>query len=115
MNKGCGILRAVLSVEEAGRLLNALPTEYAGPQLPKAEDHQADDFAALRISEGELEGKWPAGCYRIDTELANVEAAVQACTTQLSQSRPQSKLLAGPMYSFLSVSGVKAHDQDSNQ
>ena len=99
LKKCRGILRAVLSAEEAGRLLNALSVEYVGTQFPVV-TNQTGDFAILRIAEEEeeLEGKWPVGCYRLNADVANVELAVQACTTKLSQVRPTSQILKSLVY-----------------
>lgn len=103
-----------MSAEEAKRLLNALPSEYAGTQFP-VPTNQPDDFAVLRIAGEELDGQWSAGCYRIVGEIATVEEAVQACTTTLPQVRPTSQILKG-IVNFPSLAGgAEAPEQDSNQ
>lgn len=66
-------MRAVLSVEESGRLLNDLAAEYSGPEFPSLTDDQPNDFATLCIFEEELDGNWPSGFYRFDTDITRIE------------------------------------------
>ena len=73
IDKGSGILRAVLSVEESGRLLNALSAEYSGPEFPSLTEDQPNDFATLCISEEELDGKWPCGFYCFNADITRIE------------------------------------------
>ena len=55
INRGSGMLRAVLSGEEAGSLLKQHTSHYAGQQFPAAAQGRAADFAVLRIFEKELD------------------------------------------------------------
>jgi hypothetical protein len=83
INRGCGILRAVLSSEEGKSLLKRHSFHYTGKQFPtKAQDRVAD-FAILRIFDEELDEEWRAGFYCLDADIMRIEEAVQACTARL--------------------------------
>jgi hypothetical protein len=82
-NRGCGILRAVLSREAGRSLLKQHSFHYAGPQFPTTAQDRATDFAVLRIFDEELGGEWRAGFYRLDADIMRIEEAVQACTAGL--------------------------------
>jgi hypothetical protein len=113
INGGSGILRAVLSSEEATRLLSEHPVQYAGQQFPAATADQTDDCAVLRISDDELSKKWQDGFYRFDADIKLIEKAVQTCTTNLSQVRPKSQTAVSLAYTSL-VCGGEPREQDSN-
>ncbi len=73
-----GILRAVLSAEEARCLLKGHAVKYVGAQFPAGEPEAKSDFAVLCISETESAGGWQAGFYLFDENLTQVDEALQA-------------------------------------
>jgi hypothetical protein len=83
INRGSGVLRAVLSVEESKNLLKLHPAQCTGQQFPKAAPNQAIDFAVLRIFESEPSAESRPGFYRFDADLLQIEEAVQVCTAKL--------------------------------
>lgn len=85
INNGSGILRAVLTPDEAKSLLKKVSASFAGEQFPATTQEQKYDFAVLRIFDGELGEKWQAGFYRFGEEIAKIEEVVQASTTKLTQ------------------------------
>ena len=85
INRGSGILRAVLSCEEGRRLLKQNSVHYAGQEFPMTALERAADFAVLRIFEEELDEKWRAGFYRFEGDIMRIEEAVRACTSELSE------------------------------
>lgn len=113
INQGSGILRAVLTPEEARGLLHEHATQYAGQRFPVATADRTVDFAAIHIPEADPDPKLVAGFYVFDEEIAKIEQAVQACTARLSQMRPPSQTPVSLVYTLLG-SGVKRHEQDSN-
>jgi hypothetical protein len=84
INLGPGILRAVLSREEARSLLKHLSVHYVGQQFPTAVQ-DARDFAIIRILPEELSEEWEAGFYCFDADIMRVEDAIQASTANLSR------------------------------
>lgn len=112
-NRGSGMLRAVLSSEEATCLLSELPVLYAGQQFPTMTEDQNFDFVVLRVFEEELDRKRPAGFYRFDADITRIEEAVQACTAQLSQTRTSSHTPVSLAYTSLACGGEPC-EQDSN-
>jgi hypothetical protein len=84
INRGSGILRAVLSWEEGAKLLKLQPAQYAGQQFPATIPGQTVDFAVMSILEAEPNEEWRAGFYRFDADLAQIEEAVQSCTAKLA-------------------------------
>jgi hypothetical protein len=113
INRGSGILRAVLTPEEARGLLSEHRAQYAGQQFPSAKADQTIDFAVLRLSEEDLGQMWEAGFYVFGDDITKIEQAVQACTAKLSQMPPTSQTPVSLAYTLL-FSGVKRHEQDSN-
>ena len=94
ISKGSGILRAVLSAQEANHILSEQSACYVGQEFPKPPEELISDFAVIRLSGEGLEEKWQDGFYRFEAEITVIEDAVQACTSALSQLRriPQSSL-----------------------
>src|SRR5208282_750689 len=84
LNRGLGILRAVLSGKEAGSLLNQHATHYVGKQFPTTVQDRTTDFAVLHIHDEEIDAKWRVGFYSFDADIMRIEEAVQACTAKLS-------------------------------
>lgn len=84
INRGSGILRAVLSWEEGTKLLKLQPVQYAGPQFPTTTPGQKVDFAVISILEAEPNEEWHPGFYRFDANLVQIEEAVQVCTAKLA-------------------------------
>jgi hypothetical protein len=82
INRGTGILRAVLSWEEGSGILNRHSARYVGQQFPTANQDDGTDFALLRIFEEESNDDWRAGFYRIDGDIMQMEESVQACTAR---------------------------------
>jgi hypothetical protein len=87
INRGSGILRAVLSSEEGRSLLKQHSFHYAGPQFPTTAQDRAADFAVLRILDEERDEEWRAGFYRLDADIMRIEEAIQACTAMLYPNR----------------------------
>jgi hypothetical protein len=85
IHSGSGMLRAVLSGEEAGSLLKQYTSLYAGQQFPETAQGRAADFAVLHILDEEIDKKWQAGFYRFDADIMLIEESVQDCTSKLSQ------------------------------
>jgi hypothetical protein len=79
INRGCGILRAVLSWEQGRSLLQQRSFQYTGQQFPAAGQDWAGDYAVLRIFDEEPDEEWQAGFYRFDGDLMRIEEAVRAC------------------------------------
>jgi hypothetical protein len=84
INRGPGILRAVLSRKEARSLLKHV---YVGQQFPTAVQGQTDgDVAIIRILDEEgLGEEWQDGFYSFDANIMRVEEAIQASTAKLSR------------------------------
>lgn len=82
-NKGPGMLRAVLSSEEAASLLELRSAHYVGPLFPTVSENGKADFGVLRISEVEGHGEWRVGFYCFDTDIMALEEAIQTCTAKL--------------------------------
>jgi hypothetical protein len=85
LNRGCGILRAVLSWEEGINLLEQLSFCHTGQQFPTTAQDPAADFAVLRILDEELDEEWRPGFYRFDADIMRIEEVLQACTAMLSE------------------------------
>jgi hypothetical protein len=113
INRGSGILRAVLSSKEATGLLSEHPVLYAGQQFPTMRENQNFDFVVLRIFDEELGKKWQAGFYLFDEDIAKIEQAVQACTAKLSRARSKLQTPVSLAYSMLH-SGGEPREQGSN-
>jgi hypothetical protein len=87
INRGCGIVRAVLSSEDGRSLLKRHSFHYTGKQFPTTAQDRVADFAVLRIFDEELDEEWRAGFYCLDADIMRIEEAVQACTTKPSEVR----------------------------
>jgi hypothetical protein len=96
INRGPGILRAVLSREEARSLLKHLSVHYVGQRFPTAAQDQTGDVAIIRILDEELGEEWHAGFYCFDGDIMRVEDAIQASTTNLPHVRSIVNYLAEP-------------------
>jgi hypothetical protein len=79
-----GVLRAVLSSEEALSLLGEHLILYFGTEFPIRPDERAD-FAVLRIFEGELHEQQRAGFYTFSDDVMKVEESVQLCDSNQSR------------------------------
>jgi hypothetical protein len=75
-----GILRAVLSSQEARSLLNAHSAKYAGHQFPTSYNPEVN-FAVLRIFEGEGNEEWSVGFYLLHDDIMRIEEAVHSYNT----------------------------------
>lgn len=91
INRGSGMLRAVLSGEEASSLLKQHTAHYGGQQFPVTAQGRADDFAVLHIHDEEIAGEWRPGFYRFEADIMRIEEALQTCTTKLSQPDASTK------------------------
>jgi hypothetical protein len=83
INKGPGMLRAVLSSEEVGSLLKLRSAHYVGMDFPTMTENSKVDFGVLRISEAEGHGEWRVGFYCFDADIMALEEAIQTCTAKL--------------------------------
>jgi hypothetical protein len=83
INKGPGMLRAVLSSEETASLLKLRSAHYVGLLFPTATENRKADFGVLRVSEVEGHGEWRVGFYCFDTDIMALEEAIQTCTAKL--------------------------------
>jgi hypothetical protein len=79
ISQGSGMLRAVLSCEEADNLMKLQAAHYVGMQFP---ENQRVDFAVLCMFEGEPREERPAGFYRFDAEINDIEKAIRVCTAK---------------------------------
>jgi hypothetical protein len=77
ISQSSGMLRAVLSWQEANTLLKSQAAHYVGAQFP---NDKTADFAVLRIVEGERREERQAGFYRFDADIEEIEAAIRVCT-----------------------------------
>ena len=77
--KNQGMLRAVLSVKECEAVVSKRPMTFFGENFPNLSDESvgANDFAVLRFAAEETNGKWRAGFYRLDSDLAELNAALR--------------------------------------
>lgn len=101
INRGPGILRAVLSREEVRSLLKHLSVHYVGQQFPTAAQDHAGDFAIIRILHEELGEEWEPGFYCFDADIMRVEDAIQASTANLSRVSAVVGCPAGPNHNRL--------------
>jgi hypothetical protein len=83
INRGPGMLRAVLSSEEAASLLKLQLAHYVGMHFPPTTENHKADFGVLRVSEAEGQGEWRVGFYCFDADIMVLEEAIQACTARL--------------------------------
>jgi hypothetical protein len=83
INKGPGMLRAVLSSEEAASLLKLRSAHYVGLDFPTITENSKADFGVLRVCETEGHGEWRVGFYCFDTDIMALEEAIQACIAKL--------------------------------
>jgi hypothetical protein len=84
-NRGSGVLRAVLSSDEARSLLKGHSVQYAGQQFPAIGPEPGVDSAILRLFEGEMNEDWRVGFYRFDDGIMQIEEAVHSCDAKLLQ------------------------------
>jgi len=72
------MLRAVLSIEECGRVMTPQSVTYVGSQFPNPADHPADrgDFAVLSVADSETNPDWRSGYYRSDSNLDKINQAL---------------------------------------
>jgi len=68
-----GILRAVLSSDKAGAILEAFSARCAGHQFPMTTHTTNDDFAILQVFEAEAREEYGAGYYLFDEDLEQIE------------------------------------------
>jgi hypothetical protein len=71
-----GMLRAVLSLDECGRLVEPNIATYVGEEFPKVHGNSDDgrDFAVLSVAAEEAAGQWRPGYYRFDADLMELNA-----------------------------------------
>ncbi len=77
------MLRAVLSWEEAARLLELRSADYVGVNFPAMTENSKADFGVLRVSEAEGHGEFRAGFYCFEADIMAIEEAIQGCTAVL--------------------------------
>jgi hypothetical protein len=77
------MLRAVLTSEEAAKLMELRSTHYVGPHFPTTPENSEADFGVLRVSDSEGHGEWRVGFYCFDADLMGLEEAIQTCTSKL--------------------------------
>ncbi len=79
INRGPGILRAVLSWEESKSLLNHHSAHYIGERFPDLSTQLGGtrDFALLRIFDEEADEEWRAGFYHFDVDIMDIDQALQ--------------------------------------
>ena len=72
------MLRAVLSIEECGRVMTPQSVTYVVSQFPNPADHPADrsDFAVLSVADSETNPDWRSGYYRSDSGLDKINQAL---------------------------------------
>lgn len=83
INKGPGMLRAVLSSEEAANLMKLRSAHYVGLHFPTMSENNRADFGVLCVTEAESHEEWQVGFYHFDTDIMALEEAIQACTAKL--------------------------------
>jgi hypothetical protein len=72
--KNQGMLRAVLSMNECEQVVSQKSMTYFGDKFPGLADGPAGeaDFAVLRFGQGETDGSWQPGYYRLDSNLTEL-------------------------------------------
>jgi hypothetical protein len=83
LSQGSGMLRAVLSWEEAKQLVGLHSVRYVGEQFPAMDKDAATDFAVLRAFETEPDKEWQVGFYCFDANITQIEDGIQTCTSRL--------------------------------
>jgi hypothetical protein len=70
-----GMLRAVISPEDARRLIGSVEARYVGEKFPTVGPvDQCKDFAVLSFSPAEAQGEWRPGYYSFDADLMELNA-----------------------------------------
>ena len=74
-----GVLRAVLSWEEANQVVSIRRCSYMGDRFRDSSDHtdRSQDFAVLSIEENESNQEWQSGFYRVDASLSKLNEALR--------------------------------------
>jgi hypothetical protein len=73
-----GMLRAVLSMEDCGRLVRPESATFLGEHFPSFSDAPDDsqDFAVVGVGAGESSEEWHAGYYRFAANLTELNTAL---------------------------------------
>jgi hypothetical protein len=73
-----GMLRAVLSMEDCGRLVRPESTTFLGDHFPAFADapDELQDFAVVGVGAAESSKEWQAGYYRFAANLTELNAAL---------------------------------------
>jgi hypothetical protein len=70
-----GMLRAVISLDDARRLIGSGDAKYVGERFPTVGSaDQCKDFAVLGFSSAEAQGEWRPGYYCFDADLMELNA-----------------------------------------
>jgi hypothetical protein len=77
--KNQGMLRAVLSLPEFEKVASKRPVTYFGEKFPTLTEGPAGevDFAVIRFSVSETNGRWQPGYYRLDSDLNQLNDALR--------------------------------------
>ena len=70
-----GMLRAVLSLADAKRLIGSGAAAYVGEKFPAVGNgDQTKDFAVIGFTPAEAQGEWQAGYYCFEADLMELNA-----------------------------------------
>jgi hypothetical protein len=70
-----GMLRAVISLDDAKRLIGSDGARYVGEKFPTVgTGDQGKDFAVLGFSGAEAQGEWRPGYYCFEADLMELNA-----------------------------------------
>ncbi|HLK18838.1 MAG TPA: hypothetical protein VKT81_07775, partial [Bryobacteraceae bacterium] len=76
-----GMLRAVISAEDAKRLIGSGEAHYVGEKFPTGSTgDQVKDFAVLGFSPAEAQGEWRPGYYCFEADLMELNAQLLTLT-----------------------------------
>jgi hypothetical protein len=81
-HKNIGMLRAVLTAEECGRIFAPAQGTFLGDQFPDVlcGNSVEKDFSVVAIAKGEATDEWRLGFYRFDADLAEINKRVLGLT-----------------------------------
>jgi hypothetical protein len=84
-NQSRGMLRAVLSWEDCNRVVNYGSAIHLGDEFPRGSINGScrSTVAILYVRSEEASEKWGAGFYRIDTDVMEIDEALQMVTGSL--------------------------------
>jgi hypothetical protein len=84
-NQNHGMLRAVLPWDACNRMVKQESAIYLGDEFPSKSIEGAcgSTVAILYVLPEEASEQWPAGFYRLDTDVLEIDTALQTAHAQL--------------------------------